>query len=216
MNELRKGLPALPGRMRGLPINEKGYPVPWFVQWVEGKPDFRVMDSKKWVRAVNEKRCWCCGEKLGVHFTFVAGPMCGVNRTSAEPPLHLDCAVFSATACPFLTLPKAQRREANMPTESRVPGGSMIKRNPGVAMLWTTRSYTPFKDGMGGVLLRMGDPESIRWFAEGITATRAQIDESVRTGLPFLQSVADEEGPAARAELQRYVDRFTALLPEAS
>ena len=32
MTELRKGLPPLPPRMRALPISDKGYPVPAFVE----------------------------------------------------------------------------------------------------------------------------------------------------------------------------------------
>jgi hypothetical protein len=38
---LRPELTELPLRMRGLPLDERGYPVPWFVAWIDGKPEFR-------------------------------------------------------------------------------------------------------------------------------------------------------------------------------
>jgi len=38
MTALRESLPSLPLAMRGLPRDHRGYPVPWFVAWVDGKP----------------------------------------------------------------------------------------------------------------------------------------------------------------------------------
>ena len=43
MTALCKDLPPLPRRFLGLPIDDRGYPVPWFVHWVDGKPDFRLV-----------------------------------------------------------------------------------------------------------------------------------------------------------------------------
>ena len=83
---------SLPMRMRSLSIDERGFPIPWFVAYKDGKPEFRAMDGEKFVRALRGKLCWVCGQKLGVTMAFVAGPMCGINRTSAEPPSHRDCA----------------------------------------------------------------------------------------------------------------------------
>lgn len=220
----RAGLPERPLRMRSLPLNDKGYPVPWFVEWIDGKPEFRIMDGDKWARAVKHRLCWLCGEAMGRHMTFVAGPMCGVNRTSSEPPSHRDCAVYAATACPFLTLPKALRRDAGLPegtktlgaktTESNIVGGVAITRNPGVAMLWTTGDYKVYRVN-NGMLIQMGEPSSVKWFAEGRAATRDEVDESIRTGLPFLQEIADKQGEGAPAELLRLKNRMQQYLPAA-
>jgi hypothetical protein len=103
---IRPELEALPSRMKTLPVDERGYPVPWFVDWVDGKPEFRAMDGNKWESAVRYRLCWVCGGTLGVNKSFVAGPMCGINRTSAEPPCHLECATWSARNCPFLKNPQ--------------------------------------------------------------------------------------------------------------
>src|SRR5215831_18617572 len=122
---LRPELPPLPRRMKALPV-DRGYPVPWFVEWIDGVPDFRIMDGRKLVRAVRERLCWVCGQPLGSFLAFTVGPMCAVNRISSEPPSHRDCAVFSAKACPFLTRPTMRRREAGRPEEAEQPGGMMI------------------------------------------------------------------------------------------
>src|SRR5690242_2247182 len=101
----------LPDRIARLPLDERGYPVPWFVDWVDGKPEFRAMDPAKWKRAVKERLCWVCGDRLGVLLVFPIGPMCGINRTTAEPPSHRDCALWSVRNCPFLSRPHMVRRE---------------------------------------------------------------------------------------------------------
>jgi len=220
--ELRSDLPPLPNRMKHLPIDRRGYPVPWFVQWIDeagdgcpmgnGTPEFRVMDHDHLVEAALRQRCWVCGGTLGRYQTFVAGPMCVVNRTSAEPPSHLDCATFSAIACPFLSRPKAKRREAGMPETGEVPG-IMIARNPGVTAVYTTTRYTHFRDPNGGLLFDIGEPDHVEWYAKGRAATRDEIMESITTGLPALRDVAVAEGNGAEAALAACVTRTMLLLP---
>lgn len=201
-----------PANVRHLPIDPKrGIPVPWFVAWIDGVPEFRVADKLR--DAIRFDLCWVCGRKRGRFGTFVAGPMCGVNRTSAEPPCHKDCAVWSAQVCPFLNRPHARRRERNMPEGSTDPAGIALKRNPGVTMLWTTRDWELFGDGRGGSLFRFGEPTQVQWWAEGRHATDAEVDASIESGLPALQEMAEAESPEAVAELEAYVRRLQPLLP---
>lgn len=190
---------SMPERIRALPVAPNGFPVPFFVAWVDGKPEFRAMDHTKLVRAVREKRCWVCGEPLGRLMTFVVGPMCGCNRVSSEPPSHTECARYSARNCPFLARPHMTRREGGMEHLDPQSAGVMIERNPGVTLLWTTRGYSPFGDGNGGVLFRIGDPEAVEWFREGRAATREEVEESVRTGLPILADIAGRQEGAMKA-----------------
>jgi hypothetical protein len=130
MNEMRAGLEPLPGRMLGLPVDKRGYPVPWFVDWLDGEPEFRAMDPEKWAKAIKRKLCWVCGQQLGTRFSFVLGPMCGINRTTAEPPCHLDCARWSARNCPFLTAQMTRRREDD-PIVHAVQGSQGRYLDPG-------------------------------------------------------------------------------------
>lgn len=212
MTRLRPNLPPLPSRMITRPLDQRGYPIPWFVAYVNGEPEFRAMDGAKLKAALRDHKCWTCGQPLGRYATYVIGPMCAVNRVSSEPPSHKDCAEFAARGCPFLTLPKAQRREANLPP-GRAPAGIMIERNPGVTLLWTTRAFKPFKVS-NGVLFDIGDPCQVQWFACGRTATRAEVLESIDSGLPILRDMAEKQGAAAIAELDRLHAQALQLIPE--
>jgi hypothetical protein len=208
MNELRPGLPPLPPKMQGLPIDKRGFPVPAFVAIVNGEPDHRLVEPRAVKTCVEQKRCWICGGPLGVYKSFTVGPMCAINRISAEPPSHLECARYSAMACPFLSRPHAHRRDAGLPDEHHAPAGGFLKRNPGVSLVWTTRTYKPFRaqrtGGGHGLLFDMGPPESMEWYAEGRAATRAEVDEAVASGLPHLIEVAKADNdPEGLSILQR-------------
>lgn len=214
----------IPDRIKRLPIDpQRGLPVPWFVAWIDGKPDFRVIDDGKFVDAVKFNRCWVCGQEMGRNCSFVLGPMCAVTRTSPEPPSHHDCAVYSAVTCPFLSKPDMRRREKGLPAGHVPAPGCGIKRNPGVALVWTTRSWKLIRgqtaDGGGnpGVLVHVGDPSETLWFCEGRAATRAEIDASMESGLPLLYD-ADRGRPQeaeAHAELARMVEDARKYLPAA-
>lgn len=212
MQALRTDLPPLPPRFQALPLDERGYPVPWFVAWIDGQPDFRVVRENGIAIAHNEKRCWLCGEKRGRFGAFVIGPMCAVNRVSSEPPSHLDCAQFAATACPFLTRPMAKRNERDMPDETKAAAGEMIKRNPGVALVWVTERYDAFR-APGGVLFQLGDPHDVFWYAHGRAATRQEVLASIDSGLPLLNDMAAKEGVRALDALSAQLTRALDLVP---
>jgi hypothetical protein len=202
----------MPDRVRQLPVDPKRrVPVPWFVAWVDGVPDFRVADKLR--DAIRFDLCWVCGQHRGRYGTFVIGPMCAVNRTTAEPPCHADCAEWSARVCPFLTRPHARRRENNMPDGHSDPAGIMIRRNPGVTLLWTTREWRIVPDGNGGRLFSLGDPTAVAWWAEGRNATRAEVLASIDSGMPILRGIAEAEGPRAVAELDAQRRAVDPLVP---
>lgn len=219
-NELRPGLPPLTGKLAHLPIDERGYPVPYFVAWVDGKPDHRIADPVKQVICIKQRRCWICGEPLGRYLAFLIGPMCCINRISSEPPAHRDCAVYAATACPFLTRPRMHRREAGICTGVVDPPGGFEKRNPGVIALWITTTYSLFKaapaSGGAGVLFDLGEPHLIEWWCEGRAATREEIDASVEAGYLTLLAACENDPTTPRdralAHLARERARFDSLL----
>jgi hypothetical protein len=211
---LRPELEALPLQMRNLPVDDRGYVVPWFVDWLDGKPEFRAMDQRKWLRAVRDKLCWVCGGRLGRYMTFVAGPMCGINRTSSEPPCHLKCAQWSARNCPFLNNPESVRRvDELIGADMSNSSGIALSRNPGVAMLWTTKDFSVFQDGKGQPLLHMGAPESVEWYACGKIATRDEVKRSIDSGLPALVTIAMQQDGAMKF-LNKAVEEFERFLPE--
>src|SRR5262249_13298897 len=162
----------------------------WFIAWINGEPDFRVSDTEKLDRALRFDLCWLCGEATGRFRAFVIGPMCVVNRVTAEPPCHLDCAEYAVKACPLLTKPKmrgnekglAEMRDAKV-TEQ--PAGIMLRRNPGVACIWVTNKYRVVPAKPKGFLFRLiGSPVNVTFWCEGRRATFSEVTESVDTGLP--------------------------------
>lgn len=223
MNKLRDDLPALPpnSRIARLPVDERGYPVPWFVQWMkdgkdceagEGTPDFRVVDGRKLQAAHNFSLCWVCGGRLGHYYAFVLGPMCALNRTSGEPPSHRECALWSAQACPFLVKPQMRRREDRLPDEV-VMNEANLRRNPGVAMVWVTRSYRPWRSPTG-LLFKIGPPEAVFYFREGRKATCDEVMESIDSGLPLLEETAALDGDEGLRELRRAYEEMKRWVAE--
>lgn len=202
----------LPQRMAALPRDKVGRPVPWFVAFIDGVPDFRVIGEGKMRDAVRSSLCWVCGKAMGRFAAFTIGPMCAVNRVSAEPPSHRECAVYSARACPFLSTPTMNRRDRNLP-EHVAPAGIPILRNPGVTLVWVTRSWRIIQDPDGHPLFQIGDPEHALWYAEGRDATRAEVVASIESGLPILRDAAREDGPFALAQLSLQTTAAMALLP---
>ena len=184
---------------------------------VDGAPDFRVIKPGAIQDAQRRKLCWVCGVPFQRQEdrAFVIGPMCAVNRVSAEPPSHRDCAVYSATRCPFLTTPQMTRRERHIPEGAVAPAGISIPRNPGVALVWVTgyRAWKPISDHEGGTLFNIGEPKEALWFAHGRPATRTEVLASIDSGLPLLREMAEADGPDAEAELGRMHERALAHVP---
>jgi hypothetical protein len=224
MSEQNPGLHASirhitrPPRIARLPLSARGYPVPWFVAWIEGVPDFRVIRHGAVTEAIRRSRCWICGEERGRYQAFVVGPMCVVNRISSEPPSHRECAEYAARACPFLTRPHMARRETGLPSSIVQPAGIPIDRNPGVAVLYVTRGFViaraPRTGGPDGMLFRMQEPTEVLWYREGRTATRAEAMHSMSTGVLELQRIAEQEGPEAMAELAQSTLSAVKHLPQ--
>ena len=217
---LRHDITAPPKFMQNLPIDKRGYPVPWFVDWINGEPEFRAMDARKFARAIVERLCWTCGHKLFGEEVFVIGPMCAVNRISAEPPSHRQCAEYSAVNCPFLSKPHMVRREdENFNSVKRQGAGVMIERNPGVTLLWYTRSHRLQQiRGQGvandGILFQIGRPLKTEWYAHGRKATRKEVLEAIESGLPILREVAAKhDGPEGMMLLENQINTAMRLVP---
>ena len=204
-------LPDMPPRIARLPKDDRGYPVPRFIQWMQdgnpasrmalgAKPDFRYADHQFRQEAFKRGLCWVCGDVMGRHRVFAIGPMCVVNRVTMEPACHRECAEFSAKACPFLVNPREKRNEKNLDPTAGAPG-EVIRRNPGCVCLYETREARPFNVKGGGWLIRLGKPDRIDWWAKGRQATREEVCESIASGYPLLYDIAVKEGQDAVFQL---------------
>lgn len=201
-------------RFGGLPVDDRlGLPIPWFVHRTVGEPvDFRVADGDKRIRAIKQRLCWCCGEPLGRWKAYLAGPMCLITCASAEPPMHRDCAAEALQICPFLSRPQ-MKRSPRPHAEKTTIAGTMIERNPGVTALAVTDAPVATIKVPGGFLVSLPtDWALLQFWREKRMATRAEILESVTTGLPALEESAAAEGPDAMIELTRRIGSTTAMI----
>lgn len=213
-------LPPLPPRIAALPRDTRGYPIPWFLADQSPEANFQLAAKEKVSRAFAQKRCWICGQHMGVMLCFVVGPISTLTRTSSEPPSHLTCAGFAAVACPFLVRPQMRR----MPKAegAQHPPGDFRTTNPGITALWSTRDVTMVRttadtsvSARGGNMFLLGVPEAVAWYCEGRGATLAEVSGVVAEEARVLTLAAKREGPRAELDLLQSVQALLPFLPRA-
>jgi hypothetical protein len=212
----RHDLPLLPFRMRDLPVDRRGYPVPWFATEVRhGEYDLRYADPEKAVRALREALCWICGKLIVRTMSFVVGPACVISRTTAEPGSHVECAAFAVQACPFLTQREVRRNTAphDPAGELVAPPGIMNTHQPGVCVVWRARTASTFDDGSGGTLIKVGAPLQVDWYTAGRFATRDEALAGLARSYAGLLELAQQEGDDAVAQLAALHEQALLHLP---
>jgi hypothetical protein len=118
----------VPERVKALPMDERGYPIPFFAAIIDGKPDLRVSSGKKALRCNDELLCWVCGEKLNNQSCFIGGPKSNASGMYSDGPMHRNCAEFSLQVCPYLALPNAKRREKDLPESAKMADGATLEK----------------------------------------------------------------------------------------
>lgn len=98
----------IPQFLNHLKLDHRGYPIPFFVAYVNGKPDFRMLCERKQHMCVDRKLCSICGKKLHEFYYFITGPMGLQSCTHSDPPMHKYCAEYSIDTCPHLHFQRAQ------------------------------------------------------------------------------------------------------------
>jgi hypothetical protein len=104
---------AIPGRMKYLPKDARGYPVPFIVMRDRNdRPIFTVNDDRKVMTCLTKDLCPICGLALLRGRWFVGGPGSAFMPTGAyiDPPTHGECARYALAVCPFLAAPNYSKR----------------------------------------------------------------------------------------------------------
>jgi hypothetical protein len=189
---------TVPLRMRGRPVDHRGFPVPWFVteKTEDGLWDFARVTPERYRTAIKRRLCWVSGEPMGRLMSFVIGPMCVVNRVAADPPVIPEIAKWSAKVCPFLSRPLAKRPDDGRP--GYTPGIGIVD-NPGMCAVWTTRSFELERTG----LMIIGDPVEVTWWHQGRRATQDEIDTIFEARCDKLREIAASEGHNALYRFER-------------
>lgn len=188
MTALLKGLPSLPPRMRTLPRDADGQPIPYLLTQVATKFESELGPDLVLTTLCERKHCWICGEQLGRYAAFAGEPLTSVTRVSRTPPAHHDCAKYAAMT------------------------GLMQPKSLKVSLVWVTRTYDVQTTANGHVFV-VGDAEQAFWFADGRSATREEVTAAMQEGLPDLYEIAKRGGDAALAGIDLQVARASRQFP---
>lgn len=113
----------IPERMRHLPVDRRGYPVPVIVMIKDGRPEFSINDMDVTNQMIVEDRCTICGGKLFRGRWLVGGGLSALsgNGKFADAPAHNECTHYALQVCPYLATPnwrttigKARAAQNNM------------------------------------------------------------------------------------------------------
>ena len=204
-----RDLADMPSRMKGRPIDHRGFPVPWFVtnKTPDGLWDFRVVEASRKAEAIRNRKCWVTGETLGRAVAFVVGPMCIINRVSSDPPVIPEIGEWSARICPFLSRPLAKRPDYD---GQHATPGLMAPDNPGLCAVWVTRNHTYNRNK----LFDIGDPIRVTWWRKGIEVTGDPEAQAIYEARAHkLRAMALAEGADASAYFDRLKLRANPFAP---
>lgn len=102
----------IPERMRLLPRDKRGYPIPFIVfRDKAGTPHFTINDEARRRFVLDTDRCAICNHQLFRGRWYVGGPGCAFDPRGAylDPPLHHECATYALQVCPYLAAPRYSR-----------------------------------------------------------------------------------------------------------
>ena len=161
----------IPSRLAARPRDARGYPIPATVLiGQDGKPDFRVTDLQRWLRAVRLKHCALCDQPLGRHLAFVGGPLSHESRYFTDLPMHRACAEYALSVCPYLAAPTAFKYASKLPQhegfETRMEAAVSPER-PAIFFLGISRGYQVVKSEEG-LFVRASPWTEVQWWRHGV------------------------------------------------
>lgn len=130
----QKNIP-IPDRMRDLPIDPRGYPVPVNVtRDRNGKPNFATNDETARQMLFRQDNCGICGGKLLRGRWSIGGPGSALHPDGAflDPPMHYECARYAVQACPYLAMPTYSKSVSKIAPMGVGPVKGGIAYNPTV------------------------------------------------------------------------------------
>lgn len=130
----------IPPRMRKLPQDSRGYPIPVFLDRGDGTSNFKEMNREVVLSNLRHRRCNICGSRMGARIVFVGGPKSCENSSFGDPPFHRECALYAAKVCPYILIggwDRSKGRDAEAWKEL-APDADL---GPKVNYLYETRSF---------------------------------------------------------------------------
>lgn len=141
----------IPDRMKGLPRDKRGFPVPCIVQYdAHGVPQFTVNNALIKQQVMLGRRCGICGGELGLFCWSVGGPNSAFHPNGAyiDPPMHRECLVYAMNVCPYLAW-RSYSGKANVDAlQKRFTTAHIVEDTttwPGRPKVFVAVSYRQFK-----------------------------------------------------------------------
>lgn len=107
-------LAPIPPRMRHLPRDPRGYPIPVIVMRDDrGRAHFTMNDRLVAETLARTNCCGICGQPLGGSLWFIGGPASAFHPQGGyyDNPVHMQCGRFALQACPYLSRRMLRRIE---------------------------------------------------------------------------------------------------------
>lgn len=152
----------VPDKMKHLPKDKRGYPIPVTFLMDGDVPHFAINDEFQRQKVIQEDRCALCGKDLYRAKYFVGGPLSALHQDGRyiDPPMHRECATYALKVCPYLAAPSYSglEDEAKIPKD---PKGrlfidpTMIKERPALFVMIAVPKFRaitgPLATGVMGV-----------------------------------------------------------------
>jgi hypothetical protein len=113
MKSKSRNFVPIPDRMKKLPQDDRGYPIPVIVMRDKhGRPHFTINDEEKRQQIIQKDQCAICGSKLLRGRWSVGGPLSAFHAHGrySDSPLHYECMSYALQVCPFLAMPSYTKR----------------------------------------------------------------------------------------------------------
>lgn len=166
----------LPERMRNLPTDHRGYPIPANIFKDDaGVYHFIINDEVKRQEQIYLQHCAICDGDLGGEFWFVGGPMSALHPQGAyiDTAQHYECVTYALKVCPYLATRPYKRPEpekvvgrvAPAPNQQLFVDPTMIPGQPEVFILVMSNSFEVIEHGQ---YVKPGEPVIVEAWIDGV------------------------------------------------
>lgn len=185
----------IPPRMRNLPMDPRGYPIPAGVLIDDkGKAHFTINDQLKRQHHIRNDLCPICGDKLLRGRWTLGGPASAFLAEGAyiDPPMHFECYRYAVQVCPYLAAPNYSKRieartigKGDMKDHLLLVDDTMIPDRPPlfVGVMHIGQSYTRDQMGLIHTIKPKRPYRNVEYWSNGIQLSEDEGASIVRQHL---------------------------------
>jgi hypothetical protein len=156
----------IPASLRHLKLWH-GFPITYVTQMNGDQPDFRTINILRVRRCMKHGLCGICGEEIKGLFHFIGGNRSAESGHFSDPPMHSECAYYSAQVCPYLMGTKRQFGAGPSKTEKLAVVDAVFKmadmQRPKRMCIYKCRRYKFETTPEGQPVCVASKAESIDW-----------------------------------------------------